>query len=280
MLFNKKFDLVISLGEDCATAGYLNNLSLRIFSSPFDWVNGSDICKRLKLIENHFENWLNEKYIELLSGEGAANPIEYIKLHPNTSPNDVHESYINTFTGIKFHHDFIYKVPFEKNIKQVKEKYNRRITRFLKSIEKADKVCLVYLAKNNANIVECQECINSLNAKYKNKFHLLYIENNNTLAPCDTIIKKTQNMTYAQINNISVDCSSDFTKLMGNIPVVERIILNTVFEFNISKLIKYTKNKTCMLYKILKFFIKLVPNKNLRISLREDLKIHFFKDNL
>lgn len=271
MLFYKKFDLIVSIGEDCACAGYLRQLNLRTFSSPFDWVDGSTIYKRLNLIRNNFEGWLDVKYIEKLYGKEANDPIKYMELNPNISPNDVHESYINTVTGIKFHHDFVYKTPFEENIHSVKEKYDRRISRFMKSVKNANKICLVFFAKNNFNVLECQECLKKLNTKYNNKFYLLCIENNDMLAINDVIIEKTQNMTHVQINNSSVDCSTDFTKLMGNIPVVKQIIINTVFEFNVLELVKYSKDKRCILYKIQKFFINFIPNKKIRKELREKL---------
>lgn len=49
MLFNKKFDLVISLGEDCACTSYLRRYNLQDYSYSFDWYLQIFIFKFIKV---------------------------------------------------------------------------------------------------------------------------------------------------------------------------------------------------------------------------------------
>lgn len=37
-MHNNKFDMIYSIGEDCACSLYMNKLKLRKVSGPFDWL--------------------------------------------------------------------------------------------------------------------------------------------------------------------------------------------------------------------------------------------------
>ena len=51
----KKFDVIMSLGADCACAMYMKKHVMRTFSSPFDWLTHADFETRMNLILNDFE---------------------------------------------------------------------------------------------------------------------------------------------------------------------------------------------------------------------------------
>lgn len=53
MLFNTKFDLVISLGEDCACSSYLRRFNLQRCSFPFDWLTYAPFKNRIDLLCNN-----------------------------------------------------------------------------------------------------------------------------------------------------------------------------------------------------------------------------------
>lgn len=256
----EKYDLVISLGYNCATAGYLKKLCIRKFSSPFDWVTGASAEKRLKLIQNDFKDYVNEQFITRLLGEDATNPEEYKKKNPNALPENIHESYINTLTDIRFHHDFVYNEDFHKNIKNVQEKYTRRINNFMKKTNLAKKILLIYIAKNEENYDYLEKTLLELNSKKDFKYDLLIINSDSSLSKNDEICKYMKNIIFVTINNNPVDYTNDWTILCGNIPKIKELIIKQVYEIHITKNI--------LALKFIKLFINLIPNKKFRHKYR------------
>ena len=51
-MFTNKFDLVVSMGEDCACAMYLRKSSLRDASYPFDWLCHATFERRIECLKN------------------------------------------------------------------------------------------------------------------------------------------------------------------------------------------------------------------------------------
>lgn len=154
----KKYNIIYSLGTDCACALYLKESNLRKISGPFDWLTGVGFEERINLILNDFENFIN---IE-----------DFIKMPKTAKDNEnekLNDFYKNTKTNFLFLHDFPKEIPLENSFKKVKEKYNRRITRFFKLIKK-DNVLLVFFAHysvddNNKIIDLCNKVINKFNKK-------------------------------------------------------------------------------------------------------------------
>lgn len=103
----------ISLGYFCSIASELERYGLRTQSSPFDWVI-SDFEGVLMAIRFHFADFL--KY-ELLY-----------------QSKECHSHYRNNKYGINFYHDFDKYLSLEKQLPKVKQKYDRRIERFYKTI--------------------------------------------------------------------------------------------------------------------------------------------------
>lgn len=112
---NKKYDFVVSFGENCLSAILLNRTKLRKFSGPFDWVLGPDFTARTKLFCNGFEDYFNKEDLVFM-GNYVQNQIK-------------HDVYLNRKTGIKFLHDFQYEGDFEAEYPALKAKYDRRIKR-------------------------------------------------------------------------------------------------------------------------------------------------------
>ena len=63
---NKKFDLICSIGEDCACSMYLNKFKLRNASYPFDWLTKSNFDTRINLILNNFKDFCNKEDFQKL----------------------------------------------------------------------------------------------------------------------------------------------------------------------------------------------------------------------
>lgn len=113
-LFLRQFDHFISIGHCCYVADELSDLGLRDSSYPFDWVR-----TRWKAIDRsfktHFDGYL-----------------EYDLLYQKEK--DLHV-YKNLDYGVSFFHDFTKSKPLKAQMKQVQEKYQKRIDRFFSAIQ-------------------------------------------------------------------------------------------------------------------------------------------------
>lgn len=206
----RNFDFVASIGEICATAGILNNLSLRQESSPLDWVGFIDFPTRIKLIINGFPDFMAKKYLKRL-GINEANPDK--------------DSYVHTLYGTKIIHDFPSNQPLDQSWPAINAKYERRIKRFLNHLRK-DKTLLVYVAADPLPQELLSQSINAINQKYApNKIALLYIEHNPNLSMTQTVEKTIgDNLFWVQLNNTPTVLTDAFLKLQGNIPVVNDVV--------------------------------------------------------
>ena len=54
-----KYNLFVSLGEDCACTSYLRDCKLQFASFPFDWLTHASFEKRIELVCNNFKDFLN-----------------------------------------------------------------------------------------------------------------------------------------------------------------------------------------------------------------------------
>lgn len=113
----KKFDSVISLGDFCGPAQEIERIGYRNSSFPFDWLITKDFSKVMRLIETHFENFLE---FDNLCQEVDVNPKYYYD-----GVNDIH-----------FYHDFCSTEPLQNQLSKVVSKYRRRVERFYNQITK------------------------------------------------------------------------------------------------------------------------------------------------
>ncbi len=60
-MFQTKFDIVLSLGEDCGCTMYLRLAKLRKNSFPFDWLTNATFEQRIHLLETHFKGFLEKE---------------------------------------------------------------------------------------------------------------------------------------------------------------------------------------------------------------------------
>lgn len=168
----KKYDLVFSLGAACSCASTLIKANLRQFSSPFDWLFGSDFISRCKILVSDFERFLEEKDLEYSYSERSISC----------------DAYYNKYNKLTFNHDFEAKKELKETYPSVKEKYDRRINRLLQTIQKAKSVLIVYIETPDAKIHSSDDEILSgmqqIHRKYPNKkIDLLYLINDASLAP-------------------------------------------------------------------------------------------------
>lgn len=110
---NKHFQNCISLGWFCGTANAMNHNGVRNFSSPFDWCF-SNFDSVIKMIKNDFSDFMN---------------INNLKIS-----EDNHKAFIDFKYDFYFNHDVMEN--FQSEFSIIKEKYERRIKRFLEESQK------------------------------------------------------------------------------------------------------------------------------------------------
>lgn len=108
------FSNFVSLGTYCATAASASKYGLRSWSGPFDWLITEELKWVLYFIENDFEYFLEKEDLERWDGDPRA--------------------FRNKMSGFGFVHEREYL--FEEEFDKIKEKYKRRIKKFLKETEK------------------------------------------------------------------------------------------------------------------------------------------------
>ena len=109
-----KYKHIIPLGYFCSVAMELERKGLRTASYPFDWMISDSFENILKLLDNNFEDFLDEE-----------------SLYQEEIPNH----YYNYRTGVHFYHDFDAYTPLRDQIKSVRKKYARRIKRLYDDVK-------------------------------------------------------------------------------------------------------------------------------------------------
>lgn len=180
MLFSKKFDLIFSLGEDCACSSYLRRFNLQEYSYPFDWLTNADFFTRMDLLVNDFKGFLEKENLAIIAYS-----------HQKTI-NKHTDDYKDTKTDFYFYHDFDTKMPFDKSFILVKEKYQRRIKRLYHQIQKSQNILIVWWSRNkHQDIDKVKESYKLLSQKFADKdISILLIEFN-----------KEQKQVFCQLNS-------------------------------------------------------------------------------
>lgn len=161
----KKYDIIYSIGRDCACALYLQQNGLRLTSGPFDWLTNADYKARFDLMLSDFNGFLDKKYLKLMP-----KPTQF----PADKNNDYYE---NTKTGLYFWHDFPADKSFESAYPEVKQKYDRRIQRFYENIKNKNRILLIWFSHvhNTADETVLDLC-NKFCKKFNKNIDFLLIE--------------------------------------------------------------------------------------------------------
>ena len=211
----KKYDIIYSIGRDCSCAMYLQKQGLRISSGPFDWLtNVNDIKDRLKIILNDFDNFLNLEDLKFLPKD------------PNVFNDEACDYYENLRNGFYYYHDFPKNVSLNDSFSQVKEKYDRRIRRFMYNLKTKKKVLLVWFSHiptaDEAIISLCEQICQ----KYNKQIDFLVIENDD-MKNDDEIKKKllAPNIVMYKLKTSSLDENGNPT-VMGREDVCSKLFQN------------------------------------------------------
>lgn len=268
MLFNKKFDLVISLGEDCSCATYLRKFGLRKKSFPYDWLCGASFNTRVNLLLDNFKDFLNKEDFKI--NEKAQN---------NTSGDKRNTSYVNLKNDFVFHHDFRADTPFDNMFPMVEEKYSRRISRMYNLIQTSQNVLFVFYNKSskldNSDYIEAQKKLalkfsntDKMQSGTKTYIYMLILENDDN---ADDVIKKEclgENVLKFTSNFNDWERDRHKNRVMGNIQLCNKVfrqikVKRTFFE-NIKTL------EQIILIEAVKFFCMFILNREKRHEIRDE----------
>lgn len=237
MIGNKRYDLIYSLGEDCACTMFMKKYGLRISSGPFDWLTKASFVQRLDMIESNFLDFLNPNYLSKMG---------YIE-------NEKKDTYENTKTGFYFYHDFPTGVPFLEAFPDIQKKYNRRIERFYTSVRESENVLLIWLSRDkvlDSNIL-FQSYERIKNIFPNTNIDLLVLEND-----FDIIEFKYEQLTphilKITYDNASYDKSNPILETKGNFRKTEQVFK----KIKIKKTFKIICHRLC--FKIKKKTFKFI----------------------
>lgn len=125
----RRYDFIFSLGQACSCTENLRKARMQVFSYPFDWLYGTDLENRVKLLTSNFKGWFNEEDFSFMEDK----------------PGSRFHVYKNRKTGLVFNHDFPQAEDFKTGYASVSGKYGRRVARLLNKIETSPKVLAVYI---------------------------------------------------------------------------------------------------------------------------------------
>lgn len=247
MLFNTRFDLIVSLGEDCACSSYLRKFALQNASYPFDWLTKASLKTRVDLINDDFHGFLKRENM-------------YQIPHPEDSEKNC-DYYEDRNTDFYFYHDFPMGVDLDDSFAVVREKYNRRIQRLYQTIESAHRVLFVWWSRDKHHTPqEIESYYAILSKKFNN---------------CDVFMlamEFAQNKSIAYYHNNHILIINDKIVDDINITMGDAKINNKYFA-KIKKKRTLHERTSYALYKTLKFLSCLIFVRSVRHRFKDYIKM-------
>lgn len=243
-----KYDLFISLGEDCACTSYLRKNNLQFVSLPFDWLTCAPFETRIDSIMNNFENFLNIDDLYLMDIQNT--------------PGNNFAPYANKRNSFIYYHDFDINQTLEQSYPFVKNKYDRRIKRLYKLIDKSKNILFIWFSRDKVLSDDTlKNALSRLNNKFLNKnINIAVLENNFNHNSSDIEKKHINDNIIKYIYNIeSDDKSTPLAACMGNTELSTLIFR----KYHIKNLWFYKLQKI-----IYHYLIDLIPFKKLRKAIR------------
>ncbi|KOR79096.1 peptidase [Bacillus sp. FJAT-21352] len=152
------YDAIFSLGDLCLAAIQLRKNNLRPFAGVLDWVGSPTLPYVNRLLQNQFADFLNPHNLK---------PIKYL------SQWDLYV--LDEYYNIGFNHDF----KTDKNTlthlggyPEVKEKYDRRIQRFLEKMTTSQRILFV---RTEGTFEDVKELESILSGMVKHDFRILVV---------------------------------------------------------------------------------------------------------
>jgi hypothetical protein len=127
----KEYDFIFSLGASCAVSMALRDAGLQFASFPFDWIGSPGLLADVEMVESDFARWFEREDLKLWDVRHEEGAIQRV--------------YKNMRTNFGFPHEFTNAFRFETGYEKTKEKYDRRIARFTKTLGSCRKALGIYL---------------------------------------------------------------------------------------------------------------------------------------
>jgi len=182
----KEYQHVISLGHACAVAHELEHLGYREHSGPFDWQGSRSLSAKISFMKNGFESFFR--------GLKADN------LYQTKVPS----CYLIKEFEIYFVHDFNEWYPLADQIDTVVEKYQRRVSHFLKDITEPTLFVYYLFDQDDAYWIDTH-------MEYIMETIRLYNIENDIVFIADPSIHMNTKCFYV-VNDKDTDIAYDFTK--------------------------------------------------------------------
>ncbi|AOZ93917.1 DUF1796 family putative cysteine peptidase [Paenibacillus crassostreae] len=163
-----KYDSIFSLGDLCLASIQLEKNNLRLFSGVLDWVGSPQLPEVSRLLMNRFTGFMELENLRVVGDAGADMLL-------------VSDEYYHIFSN----HDFSKVLNPNNNLfdyPNVKQKFDRRIQRFLEKMENSERILFVRTEGNLQEVYDLQMVLAGL---VKHDFRILVINH----APVDGIVE-------------------------------------------------------------------------------------------
>lgn len=154
-----KYDAIFSLGDLCQTSIQLERNGLRPFSGVLDWMGSFNLPDVSRLLRCRFANFMDKSHLKCLYKASD-------KLFM------VYETEYNIYSN----HDFFVHQNSPEQLEAypaVKAKYDRRIERFLRAVERCQRILFI---RCGGTFEEVQELCEVLSGLVANEFRLLLVQ--------------------------------------------------------------------------------------------------------
>ena len=157
--------IYIPLGNSCSIAYNLRLHNLRKLAFPFDWVRVANFNNVTRLIQNKFYGFLDYKNFK------------FKEFSDKFIVNGEKGSYIYSNNYCSFYHEFN-KLIEEHDFNMFKEKYSRRINRFLHFMNSDNEIIFIREEFGKIKLSKINNFINTINEIYPNLNYKLIIITN------------------------------------------------------------------------------------------------------
>lgn len=156
----KSYDLICSLGGNCAAAHNLRYRNMRAFSLPFDWlfiVDDRPIYYLSQGFDNSFNDFcLKENLVELSDDEKSS--------HHNNRVQ-----YKDTLTQYRLSNHFNKPIAHESEYQRVYQQFQKRFRRLFEQIEKAQSILFILNTEFEMPLDSIHQLQKTLRQKYPDK---------------------------------------------------------------------------------------------------------------
>ncbi len=215
------FEYFISLGPSCFIASSMGKYGLRSFSAPFDWLITSDFNWVLHYIETDFKDFLLKENLETY--------------------NENFYNFREKNSGFIFLHE---PENFELNYEKIRDRYNRRIKRFLEKTK--SKVCYLRYMRSQEDFEYIVQNAEYIIKKYNPDSEIVFLCGNDIVNGRDFPFRYYNNITNKYNSSWSkkalrsyFDRSDDFLTFCGENYLNSNLIKNLRFDVEKNEISEY-----------------------------------------